>query len=94
MADDIYRFHCESVSCATTDDVVGYAALRSLCKDICKDDASFDIAIMELCRRKLCSIVTDNDGEKAGGDHSSFLCLKIQVHYIAHILNLVLIIDE
>jgi charged multivesicular body protein 7 len=71
MADAIYRRHNESVTCQVTDHIVGYATLRANCRDLCADDLSFDLAVGELTRRKLCNVVTDTSGDKIITMHSN-----------------------
>lgn len=53
-----------SVTCRLTDEVIGYRDLAQRCKDICTDDRSLDVALMELCRQKRCVIGVGSDGEK------------------------------
>lgn len=63
-AEAIYQRHCSTVTCQLTDNLINYNELARSCRDLCADDKSFDIALMELCRQKKCVIGYDADGEK------------------------------
>ena len=53
-----------SVTCRLTDEVIGFYDLARHCKDICADEQSFEVAIMELCRQNKCVIGIGTQGEK------------------------------
>ncbi|XP_071487210.1 charged multivesicular body protein 7-like [Diadema antillarum] len=55
--------HHQSVQCASTDHVVDYTTVREECADLCRDQASFDLVLLHLQRRKEI-LVTTNEGTK------------------------------
>ena len=63
-ADAIYQRHRDSVIYSVTDNVIEYSALRASCSDICSDEQSFQVAVLELIRQKLCTVTTSSDGER------------------------------
>lgn len=64
FAEAIYQRHQESVTYQITDNVVRYSLLEEKCRDICSDEQSFHLAILELIRQKLCSITIDQNEDK------------------------------
>ena len=47
-----------------TDCVVSYAVLASHCRDLCADQLTFDLALLQLVRDGKCSMLNGDSGEK------------------------------
>ncbi|ESN92573.1 hypothetical protein HELRODRAFT_164645 [Helobdella robusta] len=63
-ASNVYAHHNNNVMYDVTDNVVSYDVLQRQCHHICSDEKSFEVAILELCRQKLCCVKVNADGDK------------------------------
>ncbi|XP_054765951.2 charged multivesicular body protein 7-like [Lytechinus pictus] len=57
----LLKRHHEAVHCDSTDHIVEYSAFKKKCSDLCKDDASFDLILIHLQKRKRVLITTDDN---------------------------------
>lgn len=64
IAHDILMQHQSSVQHEATDNVVSYSQLARACRDLCGNQMTFDLAILELTRIGACSVIPGDHGEK------------------------------
>ena len=64
MAETIHARYCHASPSPQIDNMYAYGDLFKRCRDLCTDEASFHLALVSLCRRKLAIFTTASDGEK------------------------------